>query len=234
MNNIVAKLLKGGVLSEESAKAVDSLNESGASLDEALLLHSGLTEEKLLRTLARELDVPYMDAVEEHLAGRDFLAAFPAHLLLHRGLLPLKDECGAIVTATSRAFDTSGLDELRLATGRELRPVLAPAEEIERCLRKALGVGADTVQSLISNREDMALTVLSDEPDEGMDITAGAEDASIIRFVNQVLKEAIDLRATDVHFEPFENELRVRYRVDGILQEAAVPSDIRRFQAAIV
>jgi general secretion pathway protein E/type IV pilus assembly protein PilB len=162
------------------------------------------------------------------------LSAFPAHILLSRGLLPLKEESGAVVVATSRVFDTDGVDELRLVTGRDFVSVLAAASEIERALRKSLGVGADTVQSLISSRDDSSLTVLSDETDEGIDINADAEDASIIRFVNQVLKEAIELRATDVHFEPFENELRVRYRVDGILQDAAVPADIRRFHAAIV
>ena len=73
-----------------------------------------------------------------------------------------------------------------------------------------------------------------EEADGGVDLTAAAEDASIIRFVNQVLKEAIELRATDVHFEPFENELRVRYRIDVVLQDAVVPSEIRQFQAAIV
>ena len=234
MNDIISKLLEDGILDEQSANAVRSLNASGIPLDEALLLRSGLPEDRLLKILAKELSVSYVDTIEEQLPTREFLSAFPAHILLNRRLLPLKDESGVIITATSRVFDTAGLDELRLVTGREFRPILSTASEIERCLRKSLGVGADTVQSLISSSEDLALTVLYDESDDSVDITADAEDVSIIRFVNQVLKEAIDLRATDVHFEPFENELRVRYRVDGVLQDAAVPSDIRRFQAAIV
>lgn len=233
MDNIISRLLKDGVIDEKAADTVKSLRSSGVSLDEALLLHSGLPENRLLQVLAEESGLSYIEDIEQQLPSREFLASFPAHILLHRGLLPLRDEGGVIIIATSRVFDAAGLDEMRLVTGREFCPVIAAAADIERCLRKSLGVGADTVQSLISS-SDLALTVLSEEADDGLDITADAEDASIIQFVNQVLKEAIDLRATDVHFEPFENELRVRYRVDGVLQEAAVPSDIRRFQAAIV
>src|SRR6201999_1143676 len=66
------------------------------------------------------------------------------------------------------------------------------------------------------------------------DLDEAAEDASIIRFVNQVLKDAIELRASDIHLEPFEDELRIRYRIDGLLQEVPVPAQIKRFQPAIV
>lgn len=233
MNDIVGKLLTEGILNGEAAERVRSANKSGVPLDEALLLHSGLPEDRLLRILSAEFKVPYVE-IEGCLPLKDFLATFPARVLFDRKLLPLREEEGAVLVATSRLFDATGIDELRLATGREFRRVLAPSSEIERCLRKCLGVGADTVQSMISDGQETSITVLTDETDGGVDLTATAEDVSIIRFVNQVLKEAIDLRATDVHFEPFENELRVRYRVDGVLQDAAVPLEIRRFQAAIV
>jgi len=138
------------------------------------------------------------------------------------------------VVATCRLFDTTGLGELRLASGRELRPALAPSAEIDRCLRRCLGTGADTVQSTVSDVGDAGIQVVGLEADEGVDLTEAAEGASVIRFVNQALIEAIEPRATDVHFEPFEGELRVRYRVDGVLQQATIPPQVRRFQAAIV
>ena len=72
------------------------------------------------------------------------------------------------------------------------------------------------------------------EPEEDTDLDSAAEDASIIRFVNQVLRDAIELRASDIHLEPFEDELRIRYRIDGVLQEVPVPAQIKRFQPAIV
>src|SRR5439155_17585947 len=95
---------------------------------------------------------------------------------------------------------------------------LAPSTEIDRALKKLLGVGADTLQTL--NKESADLQVIDSREDEDLDLANAAQDASIIRFVNQILTEAIDVRATDVHIEPFEDQLRVRYRVDGVLQEA--------------
>jgi len=232
MTDLITRLQKQGVLDGETADAVRSASASGVPLDEALIAKSGLPEERILRIFAEEFSVPFVE-LEGRLPSREFLSSFPARILLQRRLLPLREEDGAVVVATCRLFDTAGIDELRMTTGRQMRAVLASSPDIERSLRRLLGVGADTVQSMISDG-DVPVTVLTDEAEAGVDLSAAAEDASIVRFVNQVLREAIDLRATDVHFEPFENELRVRYRIDGVLQDAAVPVEIRRFQAAIV
>src|SRR6185312_17294247 len=99
-------------------------------------------------------------------------------------------------------------------------------------LKKLLGVGADTLQSL--NAENNGLQVIDSREEEDLDLANAAQDASIIRFVNQILTEAIDSRATDVHVEPFEDALRVRYRIDGVLVEANIPPSVRKFHAAIV
>src|SRR4026209_924540 len=98
-------------------------------------------------------------------------------------------------------------------------------------MKKRLGVGADTIDTL---GEEATLQVVDDENEEDTNLDSAAEDASIIRFVNQVLRDAIELRASDIHLEPFENELQIRYRIDGGLQEVPVPSQIKRFQPAIV
>jgi hypothetical protein len=96
--------------------------------------------------------------LEQHPPQKEFLAQFPARILLERGLLPLAQEDGVVTVASSRLFDTSGLDELRLASpGLELRLVLAPSAEIARCIKSILGVGADTLQSLVSEAEDEAI-----------------------------------------------------------------------------
>jgi general secretion pathway protein E/type IV pilus assembly protein PilB len=143
----------------------------------------------------------------------------------------MREENGVVTVATCRIFDTSGIEELRLATGIDLRPAIAPLAEIDRSIKKLLGIGADTLQSLATDTDE--LKVLEESGDD-LDLTSASEDASIIRFVNQVLAEALELRATDVHVEPFEKQLRVRYRIDGILQEANIPGEIRRYHAAIV
>jgi len=233
VNDILPKMCKDGLLEGQAVERVRALCADETPLDEALLAGGGLPEEQLLRYLAGEFNIPYLDPGRLHLT-REFTSQFPARVLLRHRLLPVEEQGGAVLILTSKVFDTTGIDELRLATGLEFRRALAPSSEIDRCLKEFLGIGADTVQSMVSDADGNGIQVLGQDTYEDVDVTQDADDASVIKFVNQILKEAIELRATDVHFEPFENELRVRYRIDGILQEAAIPQDVRRFQAAIV
>ncbi|MFZ9747037.1 MAG: GspE/PulE family protein [Opitutaceae bacterium] len=187
-------------------------------------------EEAVLRWVAREYGVPFT-RLDELEPDKQVLALFPARLLLRDELLPLRRIDQQIEVATSRLFDPQGLDGLRALTGLRLRPVLAPAEAIQREMKKRLGVGADTIGTL---DEEGGLQVVDENAAAGTNLDEAAEDASIIRFVNQVLKDAIELRASDIHLEPFEEELRIRYRIDGVLQEVPVPAQIKKFQPAIV
>ena len=188
------------------------------------------SEPDVLRWLAQEYDVPF-HPLDEVVTDRSVLALFPARILLKEELLPLRKENGSVEVATCRLFATHGLDALRALTGLKLQPVLAPREAIQREMKKNLGVGADTIGTL---DEEKAVQVV-DENAEDTNLDSGAEDeASIIRFVNQVLKDAIELRASDIHLEPFEDEFRIRYRIDGELQEIPVPPQLKQFQPAIV
>lgn len=190
-----------------------------------------LNEERVLRWLSREYGVGFV-TLDELQPDKQVLSLFPARLLLRDELLPLRRIDNQIEIATSRLFSTQGLDGLKALTGLRLTPVLAPSEAILREMKKRLGVGADTIDTL---HEETALQVVDDNGTAGgTNLDEAAEDASIIRFVNQVLKDAIDLRASDIHLEPFEDELRIRYRIDGVLQEVPVPAQIKRFQPAIV
>jgi general secretion pathway protein E/type IV pilus assembly protein PilB len=188
------------------------------------------TEEDVLRWLANEYGLTYttLDDIE---LDRQLLSLFPARILLKEELLPLRRINGRVEVATSRLFATQGLDALKTLTGLTLKPVLASSEVIQREMKKRLGVGADTIDTL---GEEGGFQVVDENPEENTDLDTAAEDASIIRFVNQVLRDAIELRASDIHLEPFEDELRIRYRIDGVLQDVPVPSQIKRFQPAIV
>ncbi len=189
-----------------------------------------LSEDDILQWLAKEYDVAYT-TLEEVEPDRQLLSLFPARVLLKEALLPLRRVNGAVEVATSRLFATQGLDALKTMTGLKLKPVLAPTEAIQREMKKRLGVGADTIDTL---DEEAPFQVVDDGQDDDTNLDSAAEDASIIRFVNQVLRDAIELRASDIHLEPFEDELRIRYRIDGVLQEVPVPAQVKRFQPAIV
>ncbi|RME95951.1 MAG: type II/IV secretion system protein [Verrucomicrobia bacterium] len=188
------------------------------------------SEEDVLRWLAGEYGLEFT-SLEGLSPDRDLLQRFPARILLRDEILPLRQVNGHVEVATSRLFATPGIDGLRALTGLSLRAVLAPREAVQREIKKHLGLGADTLDQL---DEETPFQVLEQDEGEQTDLDKAAEDASIIRFVNQVLSDAISLRATDIHIEPFEEELRIRYRIDGLLQEVPVPPQIKRFQPAIV
>ena len=190
----------------------------------------GAAEEEVLRWLAAEYSLAFTN-LEEVQTDKELLSLFPARILLKEELLPLRRNNGIVDVATSKLFAPQGLDALKTLTGLRLQPVLAPSEAIQRELKKRLGVGADTIDTL---DETTSFQVVDESDAEGTDLDNAAEDASIIRFVNQVLRDAIELRASDIHLEPFEHELRIRYRIDGVLQEIPVPAQIKRFQPAIV
>ncbi|HVX83368.1 MAG TPA: GspE/PulE family protein [Phycisphaerae bacterium] len=230
MFDVIDMLTKDGKLTEASAGRIRAEMAGGKTLDDALREDGNLAEDAMLKSLATLLEMPYME-LETVNPSKEFLAQFPARILLERHMIPLAEDDGVTTVATNRVFDQTGLDELRLVTGREFRTVLATSQEIDRCIKRTLGIGADTLQTMLN--ED-GVEILKDEDDGEIDLSKAAEDATIIRFVNQIMQEALDSRATDVHVEPFEHELRIRYRVDGILVEANIPASIRRYHAAIV
>jgi type II secretion system protein E len=220
---LLDKMVAAKQLSASDAELLLRQNQSGART----LMQS---EADVLRWLAQEYDLSFT-TLEDVEPDRQLLSLFPARLLLKEELLPLRRVNGSVEVATSRLFATHGLDSLKTLTGLTLKPVLASSEAIQREMKKRLGVGADTLGTL---GEDESFMVVDEQREEDTDLDGAAEDASIIRFVNQVLRDAIELRASDIHLEPFEDEFRIRYRIDGVLQEVPVPSQIKRFQPAIV
>jgi type II secretion system protein E len=223
VNELLDKMVQARQLSVADAATLAARPGDGA--------HAIRSEEDVLRWLAGEYGLAYTDLENVDL-DRELLSLFPPRILLKEQLLPLKRVNGSVEVATSRLFATQGLDTLKAMTGLKLKPVLAPSEAIQREMKKRLGVGADTIGTL---EEETPLQVVSEDgSEENTDLDAAAEDASIIRFVNQVLRDAIELRASDIHLEPFEHEFRIRYRIDGVLQEVPVPSQLKRFQPAIV
>jgi general secretion pathway protein E/type IV pilus assembly protein PilB len=236
VNDVLKKLVDEGLLTAEQAGEVKQSVTAGKSLDDSLRAVSGAAEEKVLRSLAAYFEMPFVDLEKEgtdRAPAKEFLAKFPARILLDRRLMPLAENGDGVAIVTSRIFDNSGLDELRLATGLDVHPVIATSGEIDRFIKKYLGVGADTLQSM-GLEDDDGVKVLEEQSDDNLDLSTAAHDASIIKFVNQVMAEALESRATDVHLEPFENQLRVRYRIDGVLVEANIPPQVRKYHAAIV
>jgi type II secretion system protein E len=124
------------------------------------------------------------------------------------------------------------IDDLRFLLKLDIEPVVSTKKEIDDAIKKYYGIGAATVEGLLEETKNDDNAVDIERAMENIDEMA--EDASIVRFVNQIITEAMNDRATDIHVEPLEHELRVRYRIDGLLYEAAIPPSIKRFQSAII
>src|SRR6058998_1181557 len=169
LKQLLDRMVEGKQLSPVDAKTLAQEVRQGSKAT----LQS---EEEVLRWLATEYDVAYT-ALEDVEPDRQLLSLFPARILLKEQLLPLRRTNGTVEVATSRLFATHGLDALKTMTGLRLKPVLAPAEAIEREMKKRLGVGADTIDTL----DEEAPFQVVDENKEDTNLDGAAEDASIIR-----------------------------------------------------
>src|SRR5204863_3247606 len=152
--------------------------------------------------------------------------------IFQRKVLPLDRSNGTMRVALSDPLDLEVLDDLRLLLKAKIMPVIGRPSEIDRLLKKHYGVAADEVHRMVNAaKED--IQVIKDTAQQA-DEKALAEDAGLVKFVNQIFTEAVRDRASDIHVEPMEEELRIRYRIDGVLHKVPIPPDIKRFQAAIV
>jgi len=207
----------------------------GSNVLQSLLQSDELSEEQLLQHFANELQCPYLETLDGYSSSKELLSKFSPRILLEQHIAPIQLNGQQMIYAVvSDPFDLTGIEQLRLLSGCDLEIALAPRSEITRFVKKYLGLGADTIQSMMDEAEESGLQFLTQIEDQDLDLSDAAEGASIIRFVNQILTEAIEIRATDVHIEPFEDELQVRYRIDGVLQSAAIPATVKQFQSAIV
>ncbi len=230
MDAIVDRMRRDGLIDEPGARRLAARMSGGEGIVAALSAESDLSAEDARGYLADLLGMDRVD-LRSRPPSPEVVGQFPARILLTYGLLPLERSNGCVRVATAHPLELPGVDELRMVSGCDVEPVLADGEQIVRCLHSLLGVGAETMEVLVSEAGPEGVTF---QPPEDVDLDAAAEDASIITFVNQVLLQAIERRATDVHIEPFEGALRVRFRVDGVLQETPVPREVHRFHPAIV
>ena len=132
--------------------------------------------------------------------------------------------------ATCDPFELTAFDELRLMTGMPIELVLADERDIRKFIRTHYGVAGDTLDAMSAEPEALESEFSATEADE----IEQAQEASVIKLVNDLLLEAIRERATDIHIEPYEDRLIIRYRIDGILGQAGVPPTVNRFRNAIV
>jgi len=197
------------------------------------MLVSGGNDLAALKALGDELGLAFVDLAEMDIQP-SILEGFPPRFMHRESLFPVHRRKGVLVVATSDPFNLYPLDELEVATGRTVVPVLATRGEIDRLIKTHLGVGSETVEGLLAKTAEDQVELLDEIETDGSELSEMAQEPSVVRLVNEILLEALDLRASDVHVESQESGLRIRYRIDGVLHPQPVPPEISRFQAAII
>jgi len=214
----------------ELAKAwrVAADNGSQETLLGFICRERGLAEDVFLQKLALALNWPFIEMakVEVPPPARSKISTKVA---FQHSVMPTDMVDGTVQIAVSNPFDTAMLNAVRFDARGPVLFALAPKAEIEKALKKYYGVGAETLEEMGGGEDEPLELLIGDK-----EITEGDQEASVIKFVNQVIWEAYKDRATDIHLEPQEDELRIRYRIDGILHQTPMPPQLKRFQAAII
>ena len=208
--------------------ALADQKRTGQLLGEALLSYDFIEDGSVLNMmLAEQYGVKYIK-LKGAAISPDALSLIPVQFITHYKIMPVSLCEGVLTLATNRPFDILMLDEINSIIPHRLNSVFAGEDEILEAIREYYGVGADTIDQMM---DKVDMDAAAEEKIENIE-DIGSE-ASISKFFNQILREAYSDGATDIHFEPFENELRVRYRIDGMLYDAKVPKNIRHFKDAI-
>lgn len=168
----------------------------------------------------------YLD-LDGFAVDRALITAFPAKTLFDSGALPLDRDGDRVRIAVSNPNDFAALDELTAFSGFVLEPVVADPELIRRLLRQTLGVGGGTMAS-------RGATSQHDAKDDLQQVLDSTENAAIVRFVSALLQEACQQGASDIHLEPADTELSIRFRIDGVLRLQRLPAEIHSHRDAIV
>ncbi len=227
---LVEVLRASGVQDEESAVALATMPAAGDSWTAEVLNSGKVDEVKFAAELGKLFNAP-VESLSASRIDRAALPLLPSAFVFKHHILPIGQKDDAVRLATYDVFNSTARGLAAQLTSKKIEWILAPRTLLLRTIKEAYGVGAETFDEILkSNRGYDG----GEERDQGMDLNADDPAASVVKFVNQIIREAIAERATDIHVEPLENDLRIRYRIDGMLHEVAVPAQLRVLQSAII
>lgn len=228
------RTLLGALLLEENLVTPEQLDvalaeqrrsESGKRIGETLVALRFLSEPNLLRILSRQLDCPIVDLVHEP-PDPSVLHVVPSEFAMKHLLIPLHRNDDTLVVAMADPLDINAMDDLELLTGMDIAPMLALGSDIRRVCEQFY------MKKMLQDVKEAERAIEDEENLDVADLQKMAKEELVIQMVNLLINQAIQDRASDIHIEPFEKELRVRYRVDGVLHEVNAPP--KRYHPAVV
>ena len=226
--------LLGEILVQEGLTTPDVVERAlaraqtmGELIGEALVALGAVTADDVLRALARQQNLPYMSA-DELPSALPVLKNLSPKYLRQNAVCPVSVEGGLLTVATADPLNPIIVDDLRQSTGLNVKIVVSPPDAITEAIDRTYDGAATPLQRIVDGMEDERKGEGEEDVNQLRDM---AFEAPVVRLVNLLIENAIAAQASDIHIEPFEDTLRIRYRLDGILFDQEAPP--RRLQAAV-
>jgi type II secretion system protein E len=230
-SQLAALLHRTGLFREEQVDALlPELTDGTAGFTETVVEQTGVKEELFLEKLSQEIELPFMRLKQPEIP-EEILSRVPPKAVFQYNIIPVAEEDGILEIATADPLQPGLIDAMRLATGGRVRLVLSPSTDIAAAAKQLYGVGAETLDRMMQDDDRIDLDA---DAFLKQDLNDLDQEASVVKFVNQIIWEAHQTRATDIHIEPMEVDLRIRYRIDGVLHQTPVPATLKRFQSSII
>ena len=231
--DLVSHLLDEGLIDQRAAEECRRLEEETGDPPDRILKAKGyVSEDGLLQAFHNRFGIPYIATLHSYSVPKEFVQKVPAQFARFYNLISVGEEGGTYRVATCSPLDIHPVDDLATLLGAEVEVALAPRSEITALINKAYQQSVDGVDEMLEGVDEEELSDLPQDITGSEDILDIANKAPIIKLVNTILFEALKLRASDIHFQPFEDRLVVRYRIDGILYDMKVIP--KRVQDAII
>ncbi|MCJ7653370.1 MAG: Flp pilus assembly complex ATPase component TadA [Actinobacteria bacterium] len=213
MKSLTNRLIEDGLVTQEQIfEGLEKKAESGKSLARTLVEMGVVSETKLTEVLAQHLGLEFVDLGTYHM-DTTAVALLDERIASRHLAIPLGYDDGVLIVAMADPTNIFALDDIKMYTGQQIRPVVATKGDIEDAIRTYYRESEDSVA------EDIEIDEI-DETDLTDAIGLAVDDAPIVKFVNYVISEAVTSGASDIHFDPQKKEIIVRYRIDGVLQDA--------------
>jgi type IV pilus assembly protein PilB len=216
---------EGLVTREQLSKALDDARSNGTRVGFSLVKLGFMGEQDLVRALARQHRIPAVDLERVKLDPK-ILKLLPAEIALKHQVLPLRRVGRTLTVAMANPTDLGVLDDLKFVTRLDIEPVIAGDFSLRKIIEKEYEGGQDDrINDLLKQIESEDVEVV-DDTEEEMSVgalTAAVEEAPVVKLINGILTDAVQKGASDIHFECYEKDIRVRYRIDGVLQEIMRP-----------
>lgn len=213
-------LISAGKITEEQLKyALEEQKKTGKKLGELLVEKGYIKEEEIIEVLEYQLGIPHMD-LDKYFIDPEIPKLIPEKLARRHTLIPIRKERNKLIVAMSDPLNIFAIDDIKIATGFDVEPVIATRKNILNSIEQYYG--KEVVEKAVEDFKKQYNVDDINEIDE--EIVNQINNAPVVRLINSIIKQAINNAASDIHIEPFENRLRIRFRIDGQLQEIMSPS----------